>query len=215
MDAGAVYFYVETAAPLTRNTDPGWMLLLVDADDDTSTGWCGYDFIVNYHIPYPDRSAVMAWDAESKKWIPAGYVALGVSGCRMELALPRTLLGEAACRPEGSILFKWVDNPSGLDNMIDLCTAGDTAPNRRFNYRYSWSGNSAVPVAVDTVDVPIKAEGVSGGIAISGDGRYSVADTCGRQVASGMCRGQVFIDIQTPGFYIVSAGGTTDKIVVK
>jgi hypothetical protein len=34
--------------------------------------------------------------------------------------------------------FKWADNPTTLDNVISLCTHGDTAPNRRFNFRYIW-----------------------------------------------------------------------------
>ena len=34
--------------------------------------------------------------------------------------------------------FKWADNPSGLTDIISLCTTGDTAPNRRFAYRFIW-----------------------------------------------------------------------------
>jgi hypothetical protein len=32
--------------------------------------------------------------------------------------------------------FKWADNPTALDNIITVATTGDTAPNRRFNYRF-------------------------------------------------------------------------------
>ena len=34
--------------------------------------------------------------------------------------------------------FKWADNPQNLDDVISLCTHGDTAPIRRFNFRYIW-----------------------------------------------------------------------------
>lgn len=87
------------------------MILCVDTDCDPSTGWCGYDLV-----------------------IPAGsYECKSVSGNKMELRIPRTAFRSGS---RGlSFDFKWVDNPSKLDNIIDLSTAGDTAPNRRFNYR--------------------------------------------------------------------------------
>ena len=34
--------------------------------------------------------------------------------------------------------YKWSDNPTELVDPISLCVAGDTAPNRRFNYRFIW-----------------------------------------------------------------------------
>ena len=35
--------------------------------------------------------------------------------------------------------FKWADNPGELVDPISICTHGDTAPNRRFNYRFIWN----------------------------------------------------------------------------
>lgn len=55
-----VYFYVRTAEPLTPYTDPLWMLLFIDADGDHSTGWEGYDLLVNESLqrrsPYERES---------------------------------------------------------------------------------------------------------------------------------------------------------------
>jgi hypothetical protein len=34
--------------------------------------------------------------------------------------------------------FKWSDNPEKLENPISFALNGDTAPNRRFNYRLKW-----------------------------------------------------------------------------
>ena len=42
-----VSFFVETKEPLTPRTDPNWMLLLIDADQNHDTGWYGYDFLIN------------------------------------------------------------------------------------------------------------------------------------------------------------------------
>jgi hypothetical protein len=37
-----------------------------------------------------------------------------------------------------TIDFKWIDNPAELRDPVSLCTDGDAAPNRRFNYRLIW-----------------------------------------------------------------------------
>ncbi|MFD2146761.1 hypothetical protein [Mucilaginibacter antarcticus] len=34
--------------------------------------------------------------------------------------------------------FHWNDNAQSLTDPISLATAGDSAPNRRFNYRCVW-----------------------------------------------------------------------------
>ena len=59
------------------------------------------------------------------------------AGKRMVVAVPRKLLG--LTKSAFSFDFKWCDNPADLKDPISLCLAGDTAPNRRFNYRCIWS----------------------------------------------------------------------------
>ena len=57
-------------------------------------------------------------------------------GNAVELAVPCKRLGlkgEAI-----SFDFHWCDNPTELKDPISLCTSGDSAPNRRFNYRCVW-----------------------------------------------------------------------------
>jgi hypothetical protein len=58
------------------------------------------------------------------------------SGKALELAVPRKLLGL-----DGDAFtfdFHWSDNPADLSDPISLCVNGDSAPNRRFNYRCIW-----------------------------------------------------------------------------
>ena len=50
--------------------------------------------------------------------------------------MPRKLIGAGGKRI--ALDFKWADNPSDLRSIISLCTTGDTAPNRRFAYRFLW-----------------------------------------------------------------------------
>ena len=56
-----------------------------------------------------------------------------VSGNYIQIKVDAVLLGLG-----DTFDFKWADNPTTLDNVISLCTHGDTAPNRRFNFRYIW-----------------------------------------------------------------------------
>lgn len=134
-DANA-YFYVETAADITKYTDPNWMLLFIDTDSDPSTGWQGYDLMVNREVKNSKTTALMQLSPDGSATHVAD-IAYAVKGNRMELAIPLSLLGATAA--DGQLLFKWADNPAGLESVIDLCTDGDTAPNRRFNYRYAWN----------------------------------------------------------------------------
>jgi hypothetical protein len=61
-------------------------------------------------------------------------VPYSVSGDRLELAIPATVLGIGGGKVEFD--FKWADNPGELVDPISLCLSGDSAPNRRFNYRF-------------------------------------------------------------------------------
>jgi len=38
---------LRTNADLTPHTDPAWMLLLLDTDQNATTGWHGYDYRIN------------------------------------------------------------------------------------------------------------------------------------------------------------------------
>ena len=55
VDKNNIYFYVETASNLTNSSDSNWMLLFIDADNNSTTGWYGYDFVtVSYtHLTLP------------------------------------------------------------------------------------------------------------------------------------------------------------------
>lgn len=139
IDRRHLYFYAETAEPLTPADGPGWMLLLIDADCSAATGWNGYDCLVTTDTATGQRIAVR-WDAAHSCWDHAHALALKAStaGCCTELAIPRRWLGLNS-RSALSLDFKWADNPTAIDgDIITLVTTGDTAPNRRFNYRFLW-----------------------------------------------------------------------------
>lgn len=133
-DAKNVYFYCETKDPITKYTDPNWMLLFIDSDCNPATGWNGYDFLVNYSVLDPKTTTLMrstnGWD-----WKPVRNIAYAVKGNKLELAIPRTDIGKAG-RPNVVLDFHWADNIQQKDDIIQFAISGDSAPSRRFNYRY-------------------------------------------------------------------------------
>lgn len=130
-----IFFYVETADALTPCSDPDWMLLLIDSDGDSSTGWYGYDILINKEITAPGKGNVLKF--VDGKWTKAGEYGFAVQGNKLELAVPKSLLGVSG--KSITFDFKWADNTGELVDPISLCLHGDTAPNRRFNYRFIWN----------------------------------------------------------------------------
>lgn len=136
VDAANVYFYVETAEKLTPSTDENWMLLFIDADRNSETGWFGYDLLVNKKMIDGQSTMLMKWDTSSGQWKDLSPLTFAVESNKLVVKLPRSVGGW-----EGDSIgfdFKWSDNPNGLNDPISFCTGGDTAPNRRFNYRFLW-----------------------------------------------------------------------------
>lgn len=115
------------------------MLLLIDADNDPTTGWHGYDFIVNRCVKDPHNSILERYDTTSGQWKTVDIVPYAVRDNKLELSISRKTLGLTG--NSMTFDFKWADNPESLTDPISLCTHGDTAPNRRFNYRCRWSKN--------------------------------------------------------------------------
>jgi len=123
-------FSATVAGRLSPRTDPNWMLLLLNTDCDASTGWEGFDYLVR-------ESALWRWHDGLADWERVCPVSLQlIGGDGLQFLLPRKALGLTG--RAFAFDFKWTDNPTALDNIITLSTTGDTAPNRRFCYRFRW-----------------------------------------------------------------------------
>ncbi len=132
-DEQNVYFYVRTREKLTTADAPNWMLLLIDTDRDTDTGWLGYDCIVNRQ-PIQDGKAVVEENAGGDYlWGSPKEVALQIGENELELAVSRKALG--INRDSAALDFKWADNIQQTGQWYDFTLNGDAAPNDRFNYR--------------------------------------------------------------------------------
>ena len=139
VDNSNVYFYAETDQSLTSSSGRNWMLLLIDADKNSNTGWFGYDFIVNKKVIDDKTTTLLRYDANAPgdHWVEVARVSYRYKANKMEIAIPRKLLNLNG----DTIIFDyhWADNPTDLKDPISLCTNGDSAPNRRFNYRCIWN----------------------------------------------------------------------------
>ncbi len=134
-----LYFHVRTAKQLTSASDENWMMLLVNTDTGSKTGWHGYDFLINRRRTGGSRCTVEQNIGGKWAWRQVGDAALRWSGRDLVLAVPRTLLGVPAARGPLTLDFKWTDNIPGSPDIMDFYTQGDVAPNGRLNYRFAES----------------------------------------------------------------------------
>lgn len=160
-DKTTAWFYVRTREPITPPDGTNWMVLFLDTDADTKTGWLGYDFVINragagslergVHAAStadnlsakdlsPDsglrnvkRRERRAPSADRSSWSPSGKVKWRMEGNELELAIPWKALGLKT--PPAKLDFKWADNCLEIGDWPDFTLNGDAAPNDRFNYR--------------------------------------------------------------------------------
>ena len=132
-DENYVYFYAKTRENLTSYTDSNWMLLFIDADQNHSTGWEGYDYIVNMTVN-SSTSTTLKSSSGGWSWTTVNSnIAYRASGNQLELRIPRFDIGEVS---DVALDFHWADNIQHGDDIIEFSVSGDSAPDRRFNYRY-------------------------------------------------------------------------------
>ncbi|MGL6225724.1 MAG: hypothetical protein ACRC10_03750 [Thermoguttaceae bacterium] len=174
-DRKSVYFMVETREPIVlpstnkqnqdqnqtqnqdrdndqnRDTSGTGLYLLVNSDQDYSTGYNGYDWIVEINSLDSDCAELFSLSKEGTKGTSVS-IPLKIVGNRLELGIDRSVLGLLV--DPISFDFHWIDNfeagyvfDSKLGQVGEATRGnglghpgfplhGDSAPNRRFNYRY-------------------------------------------------------------------------------
>jgi hypothetical protein len=129
-----IHFYAEARDPITPYTDPYWMLLFIDSDRNHATGWEGYDYLVNLSV-IDSATTTLKQHAGGWNWTQTANVSYAVAGNKLEMRVPRSSLGFTAS-PSIAFDFHWADNIQHGDDIIEFAVSGDSAPNRRFNYRF-------------------------------------------------------------------------------
>jgi hypothetical protein len=135
-DAANVYFYAQTLDKISPPTNHNWMLLFLDTDQNAATGWLGYDYLVNLEVLSDTATTVKAW--RNGRWETAGRAKYRVNGNGLELAIARSLIGQKGKTP--AFDFHWADNIQGFEGASEFGVNGDSAPDRRWNYRYQVGG---------------------------------------------------------------------------
>jgi hypothetical protein len=142
VDNSNIYFYAETNNKLTPHTGNNWMMLLIDSDQNYKTGWYGYDYLINKKGVGRETTTLMQYSSTNSEgnWTKIAKLNYRYNGKKLEIGIPRDLIGLK--ENEFTFDFHWSDNPADLKNPISLSIDGDSAPNRRFNYRCIWKGRS-------------------------------------------------------------------------
>ena len=135
-DAMNIYFYAQTVQPITASSGTNWMWLLIDADCDATTGWAGYDFIVN-RVADADGKFWLEKNIGGWNWEKVMPLELRVQGNKLQLAIPRAALGLPTGESKANFDFKWTDNLQKPGDVMDFYVSGDVAPDGRFNFRYT------------------------------------------------------------------------------
>ena len=133
-DQERIWFMVETAGRLSPSTDRNWMMLFIDADRDKSTGWNGYDYMVNRVIPKGKKAVLEKNVGNRWEWEELAPIPMAVSDKRLELEIDRLLLDMLSPL---DFEFKWNDNMQENGNIMDFYVNGDTAPGGRFNFVFT------------------------------------------------------------------------------
>jgi len=134
-DTAYVFFYAKTREPLTDHSDPNWMMLFINADQDHSTGWEGYDFVLNRSPGSGTTSLEQTASGWNWTTVSSG-IEYAASGNEIEIRVPRQLIGQGGGFDQVALDFHWSDNIQADDDIIEFALSGDSAPNRRFDYRY-------------------------------------------------------------------------------
>jgi len=134
-DRKNIYFHAKTAAPITSWEDYNWMLLFIDADRDSKTGWNGYDYRINGNVTSRLQTSVEHYDSQ-RGWTHKSTLRYHTALDEIEVEVPRTILNLTTEKP--SFDFHWADNIQQEGEITEFAISGDSAPNRRFNYRFEW-----------------------------------------------------------------------------
>jgi len=131
-DAASVYFYAETAQPLTPSTDSNWMLLFIDADQNKETGWEGYDFVINNRVTNHKTTTMtlLNKDGSLGKSLSVPY---HVSQNKLMISVKRSDFNH---NEKLAFDFHWADNIARIGDITEFFVNGDNAPERRANYRF-------------------------------------------------------------------------------
>ena len=131
-DKNFVYAYARTAKALTPASGRNWMLLYIDVDRSKKTGWEGYDYVINRQVSLADKTSIHQWSKGS--WQKVGEATYRTTDNQLEIQISKNTIG---LKSTTAFDFHWADNIQRWNTITEFSLNGDSAPDRRFNYRYN------------------------------------------------------------------------------
>ena len=132
-DEDNLYFLVKTTHDLIIDSNTEWMNLFLNVDSDVTTGWEGYDYVLNR-----DRDSFVVTVEKFKDNTFESEVVGGAyyytEGAYMTVRLSKELLGISGKLEQ--MIFKWADNSVKNGDPMAFMDLGDTAPDNRFGFLY-------------------------------------------------------------------------------
>lgn len=112
------------------------MNILINSDSDYTTGWHGYDYVVNRSVN-GNTTSIDSYGADGTyAFTSAGSGSINYSGKEMVVSVPKSVINVSGNK--FTIDFKIADNIPEEDYIMYFIDKGDVAPNNRFNYRYKF-----------------------------------------------------------------------------
>ena len=106
-DEENLYFYVECFDTITPYTDPLWMVLYIDSDQQNQ-GWETFDYVLNKTSPTADKATLERFTGDGYQTETVGEVAYTVNGKYMQVKVPKSMLNRSGY--DFTINFAWTDN---------------------------------------------------------------------------------------------------------
>ncbi len=137
-DSKNLYFYARTRRDISEfDTESSWMQLFLNSDNDASTGWYGYDYIVNYKAKDASTTTVARYNGKDGEFSfePVFEIPYKAEGKEIMISVPLEKIGIEKYY-EIKVKFKWADSDTLLTSMEEFYSNGDVAPLGRLNYVY-------------------------------------------------------------------------------
>ncbi len=169
-DADNVYFYVECNEDITPYTDPLWMVLYIDSDQQNQ-GWETFDYVLNKAAPTETKATLERFTGNGYETETVGEVDYTVNGKYMQVKVPKSMLNISGY--DFTVNFTWTDNVHDEDDagehgnteykytrfsgdIMDFYISGDVAPGGRFKFSYISTTENAMGEPAETT--PADAE---------------------------------------------------------
>ena len=163
-DEEFVYFYVECFDNITPYTDPLWMVLYIDSDQQNQ-GWETFDFVLNKTSPSATKAVLEKFTGNGYETEKVGEVDYTVNGKYMQVKVPKSLLNLSGY--DFTINFSWTDNVHDeadagergdadykytqfSGDIMDFYISGDVAPSGRFKFSYISTNENATGIPDET-----------------------------------------------------------------